>query len=135
MFKSSYIVFYDGHCVLCNRVVRWILKHDQKDVFRFAPLQGATANAFFKERNFDGVDLDTVILWRPEKAYWTKSTAFFEIIKQLSVAWRWLLFFSFFPKKITDWGYTIIAKNRMKWFGQYDHCPIPEPHLKHKFLD
>ena len=79
---SRFIVFYDGHCILCNRVVRWVIKHDKKDVFRFAPLQGSTAKAFFKERKIDSLDLDTVVLWKPDHAYWTQSTAFFEIIKQ-----------------------------------------------------
>ncbi len=132
---SRFIVFYDGHCVLCNRVVRWVLKHDKRDVFRFAPLQGSTAKAFFKERKIDSVDLDTVVLWKPDHAYWTQSTAFFEIIKQLSLVWRWLLVFSVLPKNTTDWAYNIVAKKRIDWFGKYDYCPIPDPQLIHKFLD
>ena len=134
MSKTHYIVFYDGHCVLCNRVVRWVIKFDTKDVFRFAPLQGSTAKVFFKERSFDSVDLDTVILWKPQHAYWTQSAVFFEIIKQLGLAWRCLLIFSFFPKWLTDWVYTIIAKRRLNWFGSYSSCPLPDSTQHYKFL-
>ena len=36
--------FYDGHCGLCHRIVRFVIQHDREQVFRFAPLQGETAS-------------------------------------------------------------------------------------------
>ncbi len=33
------IILYDGVCALCNRAVRFVLKHDYHDRFRFAALQ------------------------------------------------------------------------------------------------
>jgi predicted DCC family thiol-disulfide oxidoreductase YuxK len=29
------ILFFDGHCLLCNKTVQWIIKHDKKFSFRF----------------------------------------------------------------------------------------------------
>lgn len=131
---DQFIVFYDGHCVLCNRVVQWILKYDSKDIFRFASLKGSTSHLFFDERNFNSSDLDSVILWKPNKAYWTRSTAFFEIIKQLDWRWRWVLLFMIVPKAFRDWVYTILAKRRLKWFGSYSDCPLPDSSQRYKFL-
>lgn len=39
------IVFFDGECALCNRVVRWLVAHEKKDgpQMYFATLQGETA--------------------------------------------------------------------------------------------
>jgi len=31
--------------------------------------------------------------------------------------------------------YNWISKNRYRWFGKQDHCIIPTPELKAKFLD
>ena len=31
------ILFYDGVCGLCNRLVQFTLRHDRRDVFRFLP--------------------------------------------------------------------------------------------------
>ena len=37
------IIFYDGDCALCHRMVQFILARDSKFLFSFAPLQGETA--------------------------------------------------------------------------------------------
>lgn len=130
----QFVVFYDGHCALCNRVIQWLLSCDTKDVFRFASLQSNLSQQFFNERNLDSSKMDTVILWKPNKAYWTQSSAFFHIVKQLGWQWRWLLVFSFFPKILRDSVYSQIAKKRLKWFGSYETCPLPDPSLSYKFL-
>ncbi|MGD9856799.1 MAG: thiol-disulfide oxidoreductase DCC family protein, partial [Planctomycetaceae bacterium] len=36
------IVFFDGVCGLCSRVVDFVMARDPQGVFRFAPLQGQT---------------------------------------------------------------------------------------------
>ena len=37
------IIFFDGVCGMCNRFVDLMLRADRKAIFRFAPLQGQTA--------------------------------------------------------------------------------------------
>ena len=38
-------MLYDGVCGLCSRLVRFLLEHDRRAVFTFAPLQGATGRS------------------------------------------------------------------------------------------
>ena len=33
------MIFYDGHCGLCHRFVKFVLKRDRQGRFHFAPLQ------------------------------------------------------------------------------------------------
>ncbi len=37
------ILIYDGLCGFCNRTVRWLLKRDKANQFRFAPQQSRWA--------------------------------------------------------------------------------------------
>lgn len=37
---SRPVIFFDGVCNLCNRSVQFVIKHDKKQQFLFAPLQG-----------------------------------------------------------------------------------------------
>src|SRR5271156_4967250 len=37
------LMLYDGLCGLCNSSVQWVIKHDDRDQFRFAPQQSALA--------------------------------------------------------------------------------------------
>jgi hypothetical protein len=37
------VIFFDGICGLCNRTVDFVIARDHSRLFRFAPLQGETA--------------------------------------------------------------------------------------------
>lgn len=37
------VLFFDGHCNLCNHTVNWLVKIDQRKRIQFASLQGSTA--------------------------------------------------------------------------------------------
>ena len=42
------VLFYDGQCGLCNRVVRLLLQTDRAGRLRFATLQSAPAQAYLR---------------------------------------------------------------------------------------
>ena len=39
------ILFFDGDCVLCNRTVQWLIRHERHDTLQFAALNSETAQA------------------------------------------------------------------------------------------
>ena len=43
MSVADPVLFFDGECGLCQRLVRGLLKLDQRGGLRLAPLQGPTA--------------------------------------------------------------------------------------------
>ncbi len=53
------ILLYDGRCGLCNRLVRFIVRHDRAEVFRFAALQSPFAAEILSSHGVNPAALDT----------------------------------------------------------------------------
>ncbi|MRX65908.1 thiol-disulfide oxidoreductase DCC family protein [Maribacter luteus] len=129
------IILFDGVCNLCNRTVQFVIKHDKKDEFRFATLQGEIGKQLVKERHIDTDTVDSIILIEPGIAYYTKSTAALKIGASFGGAWKLLNVLDLIPSSLSDIVYDFVARNRYKWYGKKDACMIPTPELKAKFLD
>lgn len=129
------IILFDGVCNLCNSAIQFVIKHDKKNIYKFAALQSDVAKLLLNERGIDSSQIDSIILIDPNIAYYTKSAAALEIGKSFGGGWRLLGVFRWVPKPIRDWVYDLVAKNRYSWFGKQNECMIPSPELKAKFLD
>lgn len=129
------IILFDGVCNLCNRAVQFIIKKDKTDLYRFAALQSDVGKSLTSERNIDTQKVDSIILIEPGKAYYTKASAALRIGKKFGGLWGALAIFEWVPPVISNWVYDRVAKNRYRWFGRKDHCMIPDPELKAKFLE
>ena len=128
------IILFDGVCNLCNRSVNYVIKHDKKDMFRFAALQSEIGNKLVAQRNIDTTKIDSILLLEPNIAYYTKSTAALQIGKTFGGGWQLLTVLEWIPEVFRDWIYDVVARNRYRWFGKRDQCMIPTPELKSKFL-
>lgn len=133
--ENKKIVLFDGVCNLCDGAVQFIIKHDKKDVFRFASLQSETGKKLVSERGLDPASIDSVMLIEPGIAYYRKSTAALEISRDMSGGYRFLKNLLIIPEGLRDAIYDFVAKNRYKWFGKKEQCMIPSPELRSKFLD
>jgi len=125
------LLLFDGVCNLCNRSVQFVIRHDRKQVFRFAPLQGETARrilAPFGERP-EG----SVILVHRGILY-TRSAAVLETLRLLGGAWGSLYVAKVIPKYLRDKLYDWIASHRYRWFGKREACMVPTPELQSRFL-
>lgn len=125
-------MLYDGVCGLCNRSVQWILTHDNKEQFRFATLQGEMAEQWLKKLPTE-VEESVVLVYRNQ--IYTASSAAFKIAKLLGGWPRLLAVFSVLPQRLTDRVYKWIARNRYRWFGKFDTCPLPNEKVRSRFLD
>lgn len=133
--ENKKIILFDGVCNLCNGAVNYIIKHDKKDIFRFASLQSEIGKQLVSERGMDPGELDSIVLIEPGVAYYRKSTAALEISRDLSGGYSFLKNFMFIPESLRDGIYDFVANNRYKWYGKKESCMIPTPELKTKFLD
>ncbi|MBF6642361.1 thiol-disulfide oxidoreductase DCC family protein [Flavobacterium sp. J49] len=132
--KDKKIILFDGVCNLCNDSVQFVIKHDKKDVFRFAALQSELGLKIIKHIGIDITNTDSIVLYEPGKAYYYKSEAALLIIKEFGGIYTMLRILTLFPKFLSNFVYDLVAKNRYRWYGKQESCMIPTPELAAKFL-
>ena len=133
--KNKKLILFDGVCNLCNNAVLEVIKYDKKNVFLFAAIQSKTGKTITKELGIDVSKLDSILLYVPEVAYYSKSTAALKIAKEFSGYWKILQIGTLLPDFFNDFFYDYIARNRYKWFGRKEKCMIPTPSIKAKFFE
>ena len=129
----SAIILFDGVCNFCNGSVNFIIEHDRKNHFKFAPLQSEIGQKLLGEHGIDKTETDSVVLIENGKAY-THSTAALKVAQKLDGAWSWFYAFIIIPRPIRDFFYKTFAKYRYKLFGKTDACMMPTPEIRARFL-
>lgn len=133
--ENKKLILFDGVCNLCNNSIQFVINHDNKNQFLFAPLQGETGRQLVEKFNIDTKHVDSIILYQPEKGINIKSSAALKIAAYLGFPINLLTIFLIVPSFIRNWVYDYIAKNRYRWFGKKEECMIPTPELKARFLE
>ena len=126
------IILFDGVCQFCDKSVQFILKRDPNGKFLFSSLQSDTGIQLRKDYHIPE-ELDSIILIEGEK-YHSKSTAALKIARELRGGWKWLYIFIVIPRPIRDAVYDMVARNRLKWFGEKTACELPPPEVRKRFL-
>ncbi|MBI1311828.1 DUF393 domain-containing protein [bacterium] len=127
------ILFFDGVCGLCNRVVDFVLRNDCRGVVRFAPLQGTTAQQRLADR--DRERLDTIVFIEGDRIT-RRSTAVVRLLRHLGGGWSivaWLLWL--IPWPLREVGYRVVSRLRYCLFGRKETCRMPSPEERSRFLD
>ncbi|WP_281885047.1 thiol-disulfide oxidoreductase DCC family protein [Paenibacillus sp. YYML68] len=128
------IVCYDGVCGFCQRVVQFLLPRDRHGAFYYTALQSPTGQALLKEHGLDPSSLSTFVLIDAGRAY-VRSTAGLRVLLRLGGWWRLLYAAIIVPVPIRDAVYSLIARNRYRFFGKTDACMLPVPEARGRFLD
>jgi predicted DCC family thiol-disulfide oxidoreductase YuxK len=133
--KDKKIILFDGVCNLCEASVKFVIKNDTKDVFRFVALQSDLGLVIVKHIGLDIKNIDSVILYEPGIAYNYKSAAALEIAKNLGGFFHFGTVFKLIPNGLRNLLYDYIARNRYLWYGKKDSCLLPTEEIKSKFLE
>lgn len=105
---------------MCNRSMKFLINRDKKEVFKIGFISNQSQ---FKSMN-------SIVLVCNEKTY-TKSTAIIKSLILLGSGYRAASILLVIPQFIRNGIYTVIAKNRYKWFGKLDTCPtLPRDWVK-----
>lgn len=132
--ENKKIILFDGVCNLCESSVQFIIKHDSKDVFRFASLQSEIGQQIKEYIGVSQQNLDSIILYVPGEAYYLKAEAAMQIAKELN-SWHKIIGYLSFTGKLGNFIYDYVASNRYKWYGKKDQCMLPSTELLNKFLN
>jgi predicted DCC family thiol-disulfide oxidoreductase YuxK len=128
-------IFYDGHCGLCHRVVRFVLAEDTTGAaFRFASLDSEAFRALLPEEK-RALSTDSLIVHTNEGTVLSQSSAVLHILSRLGGVWK--LFASLcakIPLNIRDAVYNRIARIRYRLFrSPADSCPLISEEFKARF--
>ncbi len=134
------ILLYDGACGLCNRAVRFVLRREREDHFRFAALQSELARTVLSRHDLTSESLDTMCLVlnyaQPSESLLSRSDAGLAILQRLGRVPRMLAAVGgLLPRTVRNFFYNLIATHRYRFFGRYETCPAPTPEQRAKFLD
>jgi predicted DCC family thiol-disulfide oxidoreductase YuxK len=133
MKKCSPVLLFDGVCNLCNSLVRFIIRHDNSEIVKFAALQSEAGKQFLTEKGLPEGFRDSVILVEGTKYYY-RSTAVLHLFKLMGGPWRFLYGFIIIPAFIRDLFYNIIGKCRYRVFGNSKFCILPPDEIVNRFI-
>jgi len=132
--QKNPILLFDGVCNLCSTYVEWLLSHDTKGVFRFAPLQSALGQNLLKTHGYTDRALGTMVLVADGTLY-VRSDAVLELLRRLGGVWSLAYGFKILPRFLRDAVYKAVANNRYRWFGKRESCWLPRREWADRFLD
>jgi predicted DCC family thiol-disulfide oxidoreductase YuxK len=128
------VVIFDGVCNLCNGVVDFIIRRDQRAYFRFASNQSPSGQRLLSRFGVAGGDVGTMYLIEGDTLY-ERSSAALHIASRLRFPWSLLSIGLGIPASIRDAVYDLIAQNRYRLFGRQETCRVPTPDERSRFLD
>ena len=132
------VLLYDGNCGLCNHVVRLLLRSDRGARLKFAPLQGAPAQAYLRSQGLPTADFDSLVFVRD----WYHPGANRPLLRtdgalaaaaEVGGVWRLITWTRGLPLGLRDPVYKLVAKSRHVLFGEYFPAPL-KPGWEERFL-
>ena len=125
------MLFFDGHCNLCNGFVDFLVDRDDDGAIAFGSIQ--RHQEFLKSVDAP-YDLSTVVLVQNGYVY-THSDAALRTLALINAPWNLLSSLYIIPSPIRDLGYRFVARNRYIIFGKSETCRLPTEDFMSRFLD
>ena len=120
---SGPIIFYDGSCGLCHFFIRFVLKFDKKEIFRFSPLQGSTIKNYLNSEVLDKLPQSICVVG--DNRTYLKAYAVSYVFEKLGGVFKVInMFYSLLPIRLRNNIYDLISDRRHKLFGKKsEFCP------------
>jgi predicted DCC family thiol-disulfide oxidoreductase YuxK len=110
-----------------------VLRHDDHEYFQFATLQSDAGRAQLRQLGLPETELKTVVLAEAGKSY-ERSSATLRVCRRLGGLWPLLYGFIVIPKRWRDAAYSLVARNRKRWFKASPSCAVMSPQWRRRFI-
>jgi len=124
--KNAAVILYDGWCNLCSASVRFVIRHDRKKIFRFAPLQ-SDAGKMLSGKYYSQEQVPDSIVYVEDGNVFIRSEAILRILRKLGRGWQLFYPLHILPACLRDGVYNGIARFRYKIFGRRESCHLLPP--------
>jgi len=137
------LVIFDGHCVLCNQAVHWLLRRDSQDRLRFVACESAKVAGLLARHGISFLGAKpscaTILVVRkfeqPAEQVLMRSSAVLAIFAELPRPWSTVeTTLGWIPRPVCDLGYRLIARWRYRIWGRLESCPVPTAEEGQRFL-
>jgi predicted DCC family thiol-disulfide oxidoreductase YuxK len=136
---SRHLLLFDGYCGLCTAFVQFVLPRDPGGIFHFASLSSPEGRSMVGRHGGDPDDVSTVYVvadyQSPEPRALTRSRAALFVLGALGWPWKAATLFGVLPTGLLDHAYDFVARNRYRVFGRREHCLMPRPEWRDRFID
>lgn len=131
---SGPITVMDGQCALCTAGARLIARFDRAGEFRICRKETGLGAALLRHYGLDADDPESWLYIVDGRAY-TSLDGMIRAGARVGGA-GWLLQpLRLMPRRLQDWAYRHIARNRYRVFGRMDICAIPDPALRARLME
>lgn len=127
------VLLFDGDCAFCNGCVRWLLRHERRSRYYFAPLQSAAAAPLLAEHGIAAGDLSSLAVVDGGRVY-RKSAAVLHLLHEAHWPWRLLRVFALVPRALRDAAYDYVGARRYRWWGRASTCVVADPAWRSRLL-
>ncbi|MDP2238193.1 MAG: DCC1-like thiol-disulfide oxidoreductase family protein [Bacteroidales bacterium] len=128
------VLLFDGDCNLCNKSVRFVMRHEKYPKIVFASLQSDYAAKLLDDVQAVSPLPDSIVLFENDKILLRSDAA----LRIAILMGGWTKIFAVFyliPRFLRDAVYNFVASNRKKIFGTSEHCALLPGADKSRFLD
>lgn len=127
------VIVFDAQCVLCSANAQFVLKHDRREHFRLASMQGEVGAGLYRRFGIDPANPESIILVEGDDVK-RDSDAVLAIYAGLGWPWRAAAALRLVPRFLRDPVYRWIARNRYRLFGRREICWLPTPEQARRML-
>ena len=129
------VLFYDGGCGLCHRVVKFVLKHDKVGYFHFAPMDGTYYIERFNEDDRKRL-AEKVVLLSPDGKMLLGTDAILHVFEKLDAPFpKFAPILHIVPAFLRDAVYNTVSHLRKKLFAKPPMvCPTMDPEEEKRFI-
>ena len=130
------VLLFDGECVICNRLVQFVLRADRRGTLLFGSLQGKFAGEM-QVRHPQLRNVDSVAWVEPRggrELVLVRSDAVLRLARYLGFPWKMLGLTVVIPRPIRDRLYDWFAARRHRWFGRTDVCALPTSEHRNRMV-
>ncbi|MFN4972229.1 MAG: thiol-disulfide oxidoreductase DCC family protein [Bacteroidota bacterium] len=130
------VLFYDGVCAMCNKLVLFLLKRDKKELIFFMSLHSPQAKTKLAHYgiSYSSEAPDTIYYLTKNRVY-SHSDAILKVCTDIGYLTILFKIAGIIPLFIRNELYTWIAKNRYTWFGKSQTCSLLTLEERKRILD
>lgn len=127
------VLVFDGHCVMCSGVARFVLRHDRSRTIRLLPAQTPLGRALYVHLGLDPLDYASNI-FLDDGVAWLRGEGSLRLARRLGLPWSVAAGLGILPRRWQNWLYERLAANRFALFGRLEVCYRTEAGHADRFL-